>query len=209
MEWTKTICGDYRKESKPNLRTIFYSKCFIDLEKTDVTTIEDLKSGDHNRVFGISGLSEETLNSEINDWISKYNKLKVIVLPPTKEGKPNQMKWLAERIKVANPSVIVLEFKSDYYKLHSFDNYEARYDTIMNAYKSWKPMDDKEFAKLNGKASNEIQYLFLDDVLTAGMTGLAVASKVNEIVKNVDFTVNDSGSNWSKNFKFLCLAKIK
>lgn len=210
MEWNRKTCGDFRKGSNPSTHFHFYMKWFINLEKTNTETIDALKSGDENAVFSIPGLSKETFDAEINDWISNdNNKLKVIVLPPTKEGNENQMKWISERIKNLHPSVIILELESKYYKLHASDDYETRLNITTDASESWGPIDNEEFVKASEKTSNEIQYLFLDDILTAGMTGLAVAKKINEFTKNVDFTENADGSHWSKNFRFLCLAKIK
>lgn len=204
-KWFK--CGDFRAVSSSEKCIKFNVSWLFDIDKTDTDIINVLKSGNKNDVFSILESSKEDFDAKIEQWIDDA-KINVVVLPPTKDGKANQVRWMAEYIQAANSSVIVLELESEDYILHSKNSYEERRKIMKKAYESWAPINEEIFLSLKNETSKEINFLFLDDIITAGLTGFAVAKKVHELTGKVIINKNMDETRWSSNFKFLCLAKI-
>lgn len=205
-KWIK--CGDFRIGSSPEKHIKFKVAWMLDLDKTNTKTINTLKSGNESEIFRLPGISKEDFDAKIKE-VTIETQINVVVSPPKKEGKENQVRWIVDYIVASNKSVQVLELKSDNYTLHSADDYETRRKIMVSAYESWVPANEEIFLNLKNETSREVNFLFIDDIITAGLTGFAVAKKVHELTEKVIVNRNEDGSRWSSNFKFLCLAKIK
>ncbi len=200
--------GDFRKESSQENKYNFCTNFFCDINKANSENIDILKSGDKDEIFNHFPNLQSYLIDGFKDLVEKnVGKKIIVVLPPTKKTKPNQMRWLADFLK-QNFNISFIEITSDEYELHSKKTFHERHAILSKAYQSWKIIDSNMIQEIKKLNIEEILYIFIDDIFTAGLTGFFVAKKINEIIKNIHCAENPDKSKWSKNFKFLCLTKL-
>jgi hypothetical protein len=132
----------------------------------------------------------------------------ILILPPTKKSKKNQMKWICDEIKMSCKEFVKghIEIDSECYNLKSNKKNETRKEALEGAMKSWETKFASDILR-----NKENLFIYIDDIFTAGGTLFTIIgyfrTKLPDIYSKLEHMPSNNGYKYLKNLEVFCVGR--